>query len=211
MFVNIHTHFTQKEGVFILNGNTKDTFNHLYSIGIHPNEGDKMILNDDTLEEKLKAKNCVALGECGLDKNTLSSIEKQISVFKLQISLSEKLKLPIIIHCVKAWNEIFVLKNELKPTQDWIYHGFRKVSILEQVLKSGCFISIGTAIIFDQNLQKAITKIPPEKLFLETDNDPDHSIEEVYEAVASLQKISLEALQKQQMINFKAVFKKANL
>jgi TatD DNase family protein len=109
---------------------------------------------------------------------------------------------------VKAWNEILAIKKELKPNQPWIYHGFRKSNLVESVLDSGCFVSIGTAIIYDQKLQQAIQNIPLGKLFIETDNDTSHSIQEVYESVARLKNVSINELQEQILKNFALVFRK---
>ncbi len=208
MFVNIHTHFEQSDGIFILNGKIQNDLTVLYSFGIHPNEALIHHLNFEKFENEISQPNCVAIGECGLDKNISAPLETQISLFKKQIELSEISELPLIIHCVKAWNEILAIKKELKPKQTWIYHGFRKSNLTENVLDSGCFISIGTAIIYDQKLQQAIQNTPLEKLFLETDNDTSHSIQEVYESVARLKNISIEELQAQILKNFAMVFKK---
>jgi TatD DNase family protein len=208
MFVNIHTHFEQSDGIFILNGKNQNDLNALYSFGIHPNETLIHYFNVENFEHEISQSNCVAIGECGLDKNISVPLETQIAIFKLQIAVSEKLELPIIIHCVKAWNEILVIKKELKPNQPWIYHGFRKSNLVESVLDSGCFVSIGTAIIYDQKLQQAIQNIPLGKLFIETDDDTSHSIQEVYESVARLKNVSINELQEQILKNFALVFRK---
>ena len=63
------------------------------------------------LSEKLNATGCIALGEIGLDKLKGPSMEVQLAVFKEQIALSEKLELPVIIHCVRAWNELVLVKK----------------------------------------------------------------------------------------------------
>jgi TatD DNase family protein len=208
MFVNIHTHFEQSDGIFILNGKNQNDLNALYSFGIHPNETLIHDFNVENFENEISQSNCVAIGECGLDKNISVPLETQIAIFKLQIAVSEKLELPIIIHCVKAWNEILAIKKELKPNQPWIYHGFRKSNLVESVLDSGCFVSIGTAIIYDQKLQQAIQNIPLGKLFIETDDDTSHSIQEVYESVARLKNVSINELQEQILKNFALVFRK---
>ncbi len=208
MFVNIHTHFDQSHGIFILNGKPKKDLYALYSIGNHPNEALIHEFNFEKFDYEISQPNCVAIGECGLDKNISVPLETQISLFNKQIELSEKYELPLIIHCVKAWNEILAIIKEQKPKQTWIYHGFRKSNLVESVLVSGCYISIGTAIIYDQKLQQAIQNIPLEKLFLETDDDTSHSIQEVYESVARLKNVSINDLQEQILKNFALVFRK---
>lgn len=208
MFVNIHTHLHQNEGIYILNSLDYSDKKFYYSLGFHPNESENLNFNADIFEKQTTQLNCIAIGECGLDKNISIPLKQQITLFKKQIDISEKIQLPIIIHCVKAWNEILEIKKELKPNQPWIYHGFRKSNLIESVLKSGCYISIGTAIIYDQKLQQTIQNIPLKKLFLETDNDTSHSIQEVYEFIARLKHISIDELQTQIFKNFKTVFQK---
>lgn len=208
MFVNIHTHLHQNEGIYILNSLDYSDKNFYYSLGFHPNQSEYLNFNADIFEKQTTQLNCIAIGECGLDKNISIPLKQQITLFKKQIDISEKIQLPIIIHCVKAWNEILEIKKELKPNQPWIYHGFRKSNLIESVLKSGCYISIGTAVIYDQKLQQTIQNIPLKKLFLETDNDTSHSIQEVYEFIARLKHISIDELQTQIFKNFKTVFQK---
>jgi TatD DNase family protein len=208
MFVNIHTHSHQNEGIYILNGSDLSDKNYYFSFGLHPNKSQNLNFEAEIFEKQTTDLNCIAIGECGLDKNISIKLEQQMALFKKQIDISEKVQLPMIIHCVKAWNEILEIKKELKPNQPWIYHGFRKSNLTESVLKSGCYISIGTAIIFDKKLQQSIQKIPLEKLFLETDNDTSHSIQEVYESFARLKNISIDELQNQILKNFELVFKK---
>lgn len=210
MFLNIHTHSHQNEGIYILNGSYNSDKNHYHSLGIHPNESQNLDFHSEIFEKQATHLNCIAVGECGLDKTISTALHTQISLFKKQIDISEKMKLPIIIHCVKSWNEILSIKKEVNPKQPWIYHGFRKSNLIESVLKSGCYISIGSAIINDQKLQQSIQYIPLEKLFLETDKDTLHSIQEVYESVAKLKNISIDELQTQILINFKTVFKKVS-
>jgi TatD DNase family protein len=43
-------------------------------------------------------KRVVAIGECGLDKNSAVSLDVQSAVFEEQIALSEKTKKAMIIH-----------------------------------------------------------------------------------------------------------------
>jgi TatD DNase family protein len=142
-----------------------------------------------------------------LDKLKGPGINKQIEIFKRQILLSEDFHLPVILHCVKSWNELRVLKRELNPKQTWIFHGFTKSSLTEEVLKEGIYISIGHAILTSSTLQSALKNIPLNRLFLETD-DAECAIEEIYAKVSELKNIPLSELQSQLEENFKNVFTK---
>ena len=212
-FIDIHTHKKQlSENVFSVANKYPVSldFTSPFSIGIHP-----WFINKNKIEaellilaKKLQHKNCVALGECGLDKVIKTDFELQKTVFKKQIQLSEKYQKPLIIHCVKAYQDIVELKKELNPTQVWLVHGFNKNwQVAQSLLKNGILLSFGTAIINHKKLQEVVAKVPLEKLFLETD-DKDDAIVEVYVKVAKLKGVPLEILQQKIQENFKQLFLK---
>jgi TatD DNase family protein len=210
-FIDIHTHN------LLPSKNTSSIFNcypssilqiDLFSIGIHP-----WFLNNDTveteldiIEKKILEKNCLAIGECGLDKLIDVDFDLQIKVFKNQIALSEKYQKPLIIHCVKAYQEIIALKKELKPKQIWILHGFHKnEQIAKQLMQNEIKISIGAALLKSKKLQSLVSKIDLAFLFLETDNAAI-SIQEIYEKVATLKSVSIQEIQHKIYSNFNNVF-----
>ncbi len=192
MFFNTHTHnhtpspypavvnlsFSEIDEIF--NSNTQGFF----SLGFHP------WFLDEFSEEKLSGlksrisdSRFFAIGECGLDKNSNSSFETQLDIFKLQTELSEQFKKPLIIHCVGYFNELLDLKKKLNPEQLWIIHGFRgKPELAEQILKSGCSISFG-----DKFNPDSVRITPVEKLYIETD-DSNALIQEVYTKIAAEKK-----------------------
>lgn len=207
MYINIHTHFDTGRQIEVVSRTFNNASSPYYSFGIHPWEIDKWEENIDQLSQFIALDNCLAVGEIGLDKLKGPEINKQIAVFKRQIHFSEEFHLPVILHCVKAWNELKVLKRELNPKQPWIFHGFTKSTLTEEVLKEGIYISIGIAILTSPTLQSALKNIPLDRLFLETD-DADCSIEDIYAKVSELKNIPLSQLQNQLVENFKNVFTK---
>lgn len=222
MLINIHTHHSVNPKQEILDSEQiiKDgyfSFGEMYGKTIHElrvTSFDKLWMTRDEQrrriekEKVLLQKNCIAIGEIGLDKTISVSLDKQIELFIKQINTSEKFKLPVIIHCVKSWNEILAIRKKIKPTQTWIFHGFRKTNLVESVLNSGVHISIGTAVLWDEKLQDCVQKIPTDRLFLETDNDTNYSIEDVYLKVALIKNISLSELEKQIELNTINTFRK---
>ncbi|MEY8685930.1 TatD family hydrolase [Bacteroides sp. AN502(2024)] len=139
-----------------------------YSVGIHPWELREHNVRQQLglLRQLLRVKRFVAVGEAGLDKLAAASMELQLEVFKEQVKLSEKCGLPLIIHCVKAMEELLAVKKEYCPQQPWIWHGFRgKPEQAMQLLKKGFYLSFGE-YYSDETMQI----IPDEDLFLETDN-----------------------------------------
>jgi TatD DNase family protein len=131
----------------------------------------------------------------------------QEKVFLAQIELSERLELPIIIHCVKAWNVLRVIRRRRSPAQPWIYHGFTKARIVQEVLDEGMLISIGSAVQNNILLQEAVKMIPIDRLLLETDESMS-PISEIYQKVSELKNIPLPDLEKEIEKTVKRTFKK---
>lgn len=208
MFINIHTHHisSHSKGLEIHDSLLGKSTTNYFSAGIHPKFALKSALLITDLEERLSSQNCIAIGECGLDKIIDVPFESQQMCFEQQIALSEKLKLPLILHCVKAWNEVLALRKKWQPLQPWIFHGFRKTSLLDSVLSEKIYLGIGAAILHDQKLQDTLGQIPLEKLFLETD-DSTYTIEEIYLQVAKLKKIEKAFLEETLEANFNHVFR----
>jgi TatD DNase family protein len=203
MLYNFHTHLAKNEGFEILNyENGIDLKNNYYSYGIHPKDSEKEEFNKEILFDK----NCLALGEIGLDKLISVPLDKQIEVFSRQIEFSEKHQFPVIIHCVKAWNEIILVKKKLAPKQKWIFHGFSKTNLVEEVLKNDLIFGIGTRILFDEKLQSCLQQIPINSILLETDADEKNTLISVYQKVAELKNISLQKIKKQIEENFRGTF-----
>lgn len=190
MFVDIHTHTTTNtryptiRNLSIPDGDTffSTTLKEYVSVGIHPWHADNFMEKQLVNIEKWSAdQRLVAIGECGLDKNSKASIEKQLLAFSKQIELSERIQKPLIIHCVGHFNELFELKKTIKPQQLWIIHGFRgKPELAKQLIKSGCALSFG-----EHFNPESVHITPFEKLFVETD-ESNLPIEEIYDRIASI-------------------------
>ena len=171
MILDVHTHHPNNPNAIInaLLGNFKPSVGLYYSVGIHP-----WVIHKTDCEKALKsiyeiAKNnnqIIAIGECGLDPFSIASESKQIEIFKKHITLSEQLQKPLIIHCVKRYNEILQLHSKHKPQQPWILHGFRSnTNILRSLLSQvSIYFSIG-----EKFNHEAVKLIPIEHLLIETD------------------------------------------
>jgi TatD DNase family protein len=212
-FFDVHTHGkSSTENIFSIENkypNATD-FTKPFSIGMHPWFVHKDKIEEDLLmiKEKLQDKNCFALGECGLDKVAETDFELQKSVFRKQLQLSEKYKKPVIIHCVRAFQEIIEIKKEVRPTQIWILHGFQKnLQVAKSLLKNEIIVSFGAAIIHHKKLQNILLEIPLASILLETDVSA-FCIQDVYKKVAALKNMEVEVLQQKIAQNFKRIFKK---
>ena len=207
-FPDFHTHFHQRNSVSILN--THSSLDALHSRGIHPwhiDENYKLKLHE--LETDLQHPSCLALGEIGLDKVCTTDFNLQRKLFIKQIEYSEKYNLPVIIHCVKASNELFQLKKEIKPSQKWIWHGFNKVHLLQQTLDIEIIPSFGEAILHNESLRNELANLESRQFLLETDTST-LSIETIYKTVAQLRNQTIESLQKEQINNWYYIFNSIN-
>lgn len=208
LFFNTHTHFSKHPGTEILQGHENEPTTHFHSLGIHPWESAHFsLIHEQLIQNGIGNPNCLSIGEVGLDGLKGPAMEIQKAAFIAQINISEEYDMPVIIHCVKAWNELLTLKRILKPQQKWIFHGFAKFGILPSVIQEKMMISIGSAIIHHPKAQEICHLVPNELLLIETD-DSSISIQEVYERIAELKEISLQDLTEIVEQNFKNTFQK---
>ena len=177
--------------------------NAFLSVGIHP-----WYLTDDDAENQLELlrkaienKQVVAIGECGLDKLKGPSMELQKVVFKEQMAMAEEYGLPLVIHCVKASNELVQLKRQTHPDQPWIIHGFRgKEALAKEFIQHGFYLSFGACY-----QEEALRSVPVERLFIETD-ESELSIEDIYLRVAQSRGMDLKELTESIKKNVERVF-----
>lgn len=211
-FFNFHTHqFTNQTDILELVNQYPQEFNAaipFYSVGIHPwyIVGDRVDADLKIIEEKLQTNNCLAIGECGLDKRIEIPLEQQIIVFKKQLALAEKYKKPVVIHCVAAFQEISAIKKEMKISVPMIVHGFSKnAQTANQLIKDGFYLSFGKYLLRNPELKTVFEQIPNDRFFLETDT-VEESIKQVYNLAADYKNIRINELQDIISVNFKTVF-----
>jgi len=202
MFWDVHTHVrkgntTDESSVFNLNVPDHlcrcglDLQNSFYSLGIHPWKIYPELLSEHLrfIEENICFDSVKTVGECGLDRVCDTPWDLQIRTFAGQIAISEKYGKPLVIHCVKAFDELLAFKKELNPSQAWIIHGFRgKPEQTEQLIRHGLYLSFGAC--FNEG---SLRKVPLERLFLETDESAI-PIKEIYQKAAEVRGITTDVL-----------------
>ena len=205
---DIHTHLVSNypEHVvrsFAVGKDTIDACAVHWSVGVHPwfLTADNASILLELLRESLKDDRVVALGEAGLDKLRGEDMAVQLDVFRQEVAMAEEQGLPMVIHCVKAYNELIQLKKELSPCQPWIIHGFRgKKNLAVELLRHGCYLSFGACF-----QEETVCSVPLERMFAETDESPE-SIEEIYRRIAEVRGVSSEELVEAINKNVCAVF-----
>ncbi|WJS93753.1 TatD family hydrolase [Flavobacterium johnsoniae] len=211
-FFNFHTHhFTNQQNVLeLVNQYPKDFDSSIafYSIGIHPWYIDENRVAEDLkiIEEKLQIENCLAIGECGLDKRIEIPLELQVSVFEKQLELAQKFKKPVVIHCVAAFQEITAIKKRMKISVPMIIHGFSKnKQLAEQLIKDGFYLSFGKYLLKNPDLKSVFQAIPNDRFFLETDTI-EETIQQVYELASEYKDLNINELKGIISSNYKSVF-----
>lgn len=217
-FFNCHTHkFTDKPNVLELVNQYPQEFNSgipYYSIGIHPwyIQEERLESDLEIIETKIQQKNCLAVGECGLDKRSASygneiPMDLQIKAFEKQLLLAQKYNKAVVIHCVAAFQEVIEMKKSLKITVPMIIHGFSKSEQLaKQLVDNDFYISFGKYLLSKPELRTVFKNIPNDRFFLETDTT-DKTIDEVYAVAAKYKNNTMDEIQKQLKENFVSVFK----
>jgi TatD DNase family protein len=204
-----HTHHSglAREGVYA-QYNVRQDFGAVHqacSMGLHPWY---LQDNDITALEPYAASPLVkAIGECGLDKITATPWNLQLAVFRAQVQLAMSLQKPLIIHCVRAFNEVLQVLKEEQVNVPVIFHGFnRKRELAEQLFDAGYYLSFGAALLQpDSNAAAVWSAAPAEQVFLETDDAPQ-DIETIYTAAAGIRKTSINTIILQLQKNATTVF-----
>lgn len=216
-FFNFHTHqFTDNPDILELVNQYPQDFDisiPFYSIGIHPWYIIENRIDADLkiIEEKLKENNCLAIGECGLDKRIEIPLELQVLVFEKQLYLAEKYKKPVVIHCVAAFQEVIAIKKKMKISVPMIIHGFSKnIQISNQLIKEGFYISFGKYLLQNPDLKTVFQSVPNDRLFLETDTI-DENIDAVYDLASKYKELTKKELKQIILSNFEDVFNINNL
>lgn len=145
------------------------------AIGYHPldvkeyNENSKKIL-----EENLKNKKVLAVGEIGLDYH-YPPFDKDVQkfVFVDQIKLAKKLNLPVIIHARDSLNDVYeIIKNY--PEQKFLLHSWgTKWEDTQKFLSlKNIWFGFNGVITFSSTkyLTEMLQKIPLDRILLETDS-----------------------------------------
>lgn len=190
-FIDIHTHNISEETAYAIFNSNGEPTTGCASVGIHPwDVDDNWEERFRTIRELAKAPDITAIGECGIDRaHSGSGLELQTEVFRAHITLSEELKKPLIIHCVKAVDNIISQYKECKPQQAWIIHGFRgKPQQAEQLTRAGLYLSLSEH--FNAESAKII---PADRLFIESD-ESNTPIEMIYATIAAARECSIEEL-----------------
>lgn len=192
-------------------------YDFLYAaIGWHPVDAIDCTEEDLAWIEELATTNekVVAIGETGLDYHwDKSPKDVQQNVFRQQIQLAKRVKLPIIIHNREATGDcVQILKEEHAEEVGGVMHSFSaSVEIAHDIINNlNFYVGLGGPVTFKnaKTPKKVAAEIPLEHIILETDapylaphpnrgkrNEPSY-IPLIAQEIADLKGISLETVER---------------
>jgi TatD DNase family protein len=139
------------------------------SIGYHP-----WRLNPDNHEATLayldhRLKDCVALGEVGLDYKAKTKKKAQKAIFAELLVLAKKHDRPVIVHCRYVHETAFRMVRDA-GVEKAVFHWYSgALDLIPQIAGSGYYMSATPALLHNPYHAKAIQAVPLSNLLLETD------------------------------------------
>jgi TatD DNase family protein len=192
-------------------------------MGLHPTYVKDNYLDElQIVEQELANRKFYAIGEIGIDLYwDKTHLKEQQIAFRRQIQLAKKYKLPIVIHCREAFDEIFeILEEEKSADLFGIFHCFS--GTYEQALQAISYnmkLGIGGVVTFKNGkIDQFINQIDLKHLVLETDSpylapipfrgkrNESSYIVNVVDKLASLYGLSSEEIALKTTENSKAIF-----
>lgn len=148
-----------------------------------------------------------AIGEIGLDHAVDIDPKRQLDVFREQLHIACELGKPVVLHCVRAFEEIMKELAACEP-RAVIFHGFiGSVEQAQRALSKGYYLSFGERTFASPKTVEALRATPPSRLFFETD-DSTTPIEEIYARAAAVLGADVEELKRATCENYERIFSK---
>jgi TatD DNase family protein len=187
-----------------------------FSVGVHPHHAGQFASDPTQAAQQAHAAidaqpRSRAVGEIGLDYHyDLAPRDVQQQVFREQIRLAGRLRLPIVIHTREAEADTFrILEEEGAREIGGVFHCFTgDRDMATRVLDIGFYLSLAGIVTFPRalELQEVAKMVPLDRLLIETDspflapvphrgkrNEPAHVVR-VAEVIADLRGMTAEAV-----------------
>ena len=114
-------------------------------------------------------KRLFAIGEIGMDFMHGKNPELQEKIFRKQLEMARKYKVPAIIHTRKAEKEVLDILSDYQGVKLVLHCFSGNFKLVERAIGLGCYFSVPTSIVRLEHFQKLIMKVPREKILTETD------------------------------------------
>ena len=143
-------------------------------MGLHPTHVQENYKDElQFVENQFQQRDFIAVGEIGIDLYwDKSTLKIQQEAFKYQIRLAKKHKLPIVIHCREAFEEVFeILEEEKSDDLFGIFHCFTgTLEDAKRAISYNLKLGIGGVVTFKNGkIDRFLDEIPLKHIVLETD------------------------------------------
>ncbi len=190
--------------------------------GLHPYWSNSHNKHDiETLDAYIDQNTPVALGECGLDFRPEQADKKtQLYFFEAQLTIAENLQLPVVIHSVRATEDVIQSIKKFKKLTGMIHSYSGSLEQALQLIDLNFYISIGGSVTYDnaKKIRGTAKTMPLTSMLIETDspdqadkknsdkrNEPAYLINTA-KSIAELRQDTVDKIAEQTTINAKDLF-----
>ncbi len=188
-YINIHTHNPTAKAI------------EPVAVGIHPYDA-----NRQSVKQILPLlESADAIGEIGLDFVCDVAKDVQLSVFCEQLDLASERGLPVVLHCVRAFESI-MQQLRGRALRAVIFHGFiGSKEQAERAVNSGYYLSFGESSLRSPRTVEALQSVPIDRIFVESDISLS-PIEKIYELISKARGVSVSELIEATNASYRAIF-----
>lgn len=192
-FIDIHTH------------RFSGRLTELRAAGIHPWRAAEPDVESLLVPELFEG--VQAVGETGLDFACGVDREAQERLFRRQLEIAERRRMPVVIHCVRAFEPTMKILAEYSPAAV-IFHGFiGSPQMARRAVDKGYYLSFGVMTPRSPKTVAALRSTPAERLFAETD-DSGADIGRVYGMIAEIRGMEIGDLKRAINENYERIFRR---
>ena len=184
----------------------------VHTIGIHPWELlaplDRHVFDQKWEIVTQKKEGVYAIGECGLDRihESIAGIEDQKYVLLKHFEEALKRKVPVILHNVRSYSDTLEILKKIKFPYPILLHAFGgNEHEMHELLKYPVYFSYGARLF---NTDKMIKLTSIDRLLLETGDQLEFSIDDIYQKASEVLNIDIKILEKKLEKNFLTFFNK---
>ncbi len=144
------------------------------TIGVHPHHAKTWIpeFSQRLIRMKESSDRVCAIGEIGLDYHyDFSPRDVQRQVFRAQLELANNLKMPAVIHCREAVEDMWNVVDEIKPSGLVIHCCTEKWEDVRRFVERGYLLSFTGIATYPKSdeIRNTIKQCPLDQLMIETD------------------------------------------
>lgn len=164
--------------------------------GVHPWDAERGLALPDFTRADM-------VGETGFDFARNIDHKAQEELFRKHLSEAERLQKPVVVHSVKAFEEVMRILADYRLCGVLIHGFIGSVEQAKRAFDRGYFLSFGIRSLRSPRTVEVIRQAPTKQIFLESDDDAGCDIEALYSRVAEIRETTTERLRNELINNYK--------